>query len=126
MADRADTFVEGVPIKKKKATGNQEVAAKWKAAVNVQTANLGRMAGPCLLDIEFVLHPASFSDDHPYGTDLDNLLKSTMDALGETVLSEVKGKDAAIIELRARKRQARNGEPTGARITFTAQHIGDS
>ncbi len=118
MANVVHAFVEGVPAKKKKARGDKQTPARWKVAVQAQTAGLAKMDGPCQLDIEFILLGISFPSDHPYGPDLDNLLKSTLDALNETVLSSVKGKDGAIVDLRARKRKAREGEPTGARIIF--------
>jgi Holliday junction resolvase RusA-like endonuclease len=71
------------------------------------------------LDVTFVLPKDRFPEDHPHGTDLDNLLKRLLDALGKTVLREAPGKDGAITELRAKKRMVREGEPCGARIRIT-------
>lgn len=118
MADVVHAFVEGIPVKKKKTRGDLQTPARWRAAVKTQTSGLARMTGPCQLDVEFVLPQGSFPEDHPFGPDLDNLLKNTLDALNETVLIEVKGNDGSIVDLRARKRKARSNESTGARIIF--------
>jgi len=118
MSDVVHVFVEGVPAKKKKTRGDLEVPARWRAALHDKTEKLEKIAGPCQLDIEFVLRSDSFPTDHPYGPDLDSLLKNTLDAMSDTVLRDVKGHDGAIVDIRARKRQARPGESTGARIIF--------
>lgn len=68
------------------------------------------------MEVEFVLPTDKFPKDFPFGMDLDNLLKRLLDALGKTVLKDLPGKDSAIVDLRASKRPARNGEATGARV----------
>lgn len=118
MVNVVHVFVEGVPVKKRKTRGNLQTPAHWKTAVRVQTSSSDKAEGPCQLDVEFVLPVNSFPEDHPYGPDLDNLLKSTLDALKDTILSEVKGHDGGIVDLRARKRRAEKGESTGARMIF--------
>ncbi len=87
----------------------------------MQTARSRKVRGPCRLDVEFVLPPDRFPLDHPFGTDLDNLLKRLLDSLKETVLSEAPGGDGAIVELRATKIKAKGRERTGARIIITDQ-----
>jgi Holliday junction resolvase RusA-like endonuclease len=78
------------------------------------------MKGPCKLEVEFILPRDRFPNDHPFGSDLDNLLKRFQDALGKTVLREAPGQDGAITELVARKRKAAPGEATGARFNLTS------
>jgi len=112
-------FLQGTPYPRNKSRGRVEAAAEWSASVVTQTAGLELVRGPCRLEVTFVLPRDRFPEDHPHGTDLDNLLKRLLDALGKTVLREAPGKDGAITELRAKKRMVREGEITGARIRIT-------
>lgn len=114
-----DVFVRGMPYVKHKVRGRVEGAKEWSVAVKAQTDHLGSMAGPCRLDVEFVLPAGSFPTDHPCGPDLDNLLKRLLDGLNDTVLREAPGRDGAVVKLNARKRKAAAGEPTGARILLS-------
>ena len=118
MVNVVHVFVEGVPVKKRKTRGNLQTPARWTSAVREQTSSSDKAEGSCQLDVEFILPMNSFPEDHSYGPDLDNLLKSSLDALKNTILSEVKGHDGGIVDLRARKRTAKDREPTGARMIF--------
>ena len=116
---RIDKFVKGDPYPKHKVTGDIGAPERWFQAIVEQTAHLRKVQGPCRLEVEFVLPPDRFPADHPFGTDLDNLLKILMDSLKNTVLREAPGGDGAIIELRATKVKAKGNERTGARIVLT-------
>ena len=116
---RADIFVEGTPYPRHKVRGDLEGPERWSAAIRRQTEHLAALSGPCRLEVEFVLPVDRFPKDHPYGTDLDNLLKRLLDALKGTVLGRAPGTDAAVVELRASKTPAGPGEKTGARIVLT-------
>jgi Holliday junction resolvase RusA-like endonuclease len=112
-------FIRGTPYSRNKSRGRVAGAKEWSATVQEQTRRLRPVKGPCALEVEFVLPLDRFPEDHPHGNDLDNLLKRLLDALGETVLREARGKDGAIMELTARKRKALGTEPTGARIRLS-------
>ena len=74
------------------------------------------ISGPVLLDVEFVFaRPRSVGLDDLKATrpDVDNLVKSVMDALTE---AHWWGDDGQVAELRARKRWAMAGEAPGARV----------
>jgi Holliday junction resolvase RusA-like endonuclease len=70
------------------------------------------------MNVKFILPSDKYPKDHPHGSDLDNLLKPFLDAIGATVLSEAEGKDGAIVRLSVSKRKARGSEPTGARLVL--------
>jgi len=118
---RIDKFIKGEPYAKRKVTGDTEAPERWSEATQAQTARSRKVRGPCRLDVEFVLPPDRFTLGHPFGTDLDNLLKRLLDSLKETVLSEAPGGDGAIVELRASKIKAEGRQRTGARIIITDQ-----
>lgn len=115
-----EVWIPGSPYAQAKTRGDLEAPARWSAAVVEHTRHLPPVLGPTALEVEFVLPPDKFPRDLPYGMDLDNLLKRLFDALAKTVLSQVEGKDSAIVHLTARKRKARAGEATGARVDFTS------
>lgn len=50
---------------------------------------------------------------NPFGTDLDNLLKRLLDALGQTVFPEAPGKDACVVSVDATKVVALNPSESG-------------
>ena len=116
---RAEVFVRGTPYPWHKVRGDVEGPDRWSAAIREQTESLPAVSGPCRLEVEFVLPSDRFPRDHPFGTDLDNLLKRLLDALKDTVLSAAPGNDGAIVELRASKVPATQADVTGARIVLT-------
>jgi len=68
------------------------------------------------MTVAFVLPEDKYPLDHPYGPDLDNLMKRLLDALKDTVFSEVAGRDGSVVQLVVSKRKAMQNEPTGARV----------
>ena len=106
--------VRGIPYPKNKKRGNLKAAPAWTEAVIAQTRHLPKVTGPCHLKVTFRLPANKFPSDHPYGSDLDNLLKRFCDALGSTVFSEVPGGDGCIVGIRARKVKASRDREIGA------------
>lgn len=111
-------FIKGVPYCKNKPRGDTAAPARWTEAVKKATKKLPKVRGQCHMWVMFVLPADKYPTDQPYGPDLDNLLKRLLDAMNETVFSEVPGKDGAVELLVARKQRARSGEPTGAEVTL--------
>lgn len=111
--------MEGTPYPWHKVRGDIEGPGRWSEAIRQQTERLATVSGPCRLDVEFVLPSDRFPRDHPYGTDLDNLLKRLLDALKSTILKTAPGLDGAIVELRASKVPAGTDNMAGARMVLT-------
>ena len=116
MTVRIDEFIEGIPYSKDKVVGDIQAAERWTEVVKQTTVALPKVAGPVYMKLSFVLPKDKYPTDHPYGPDLDNLLKRLFDALNYTVLSEVEGNDGAIVRLSASKHKVRRGEQTGVRM----------
>lgn len=95
--------IKGVPYSHQKPRGNLAAPILWSDDVKRQTANLPKIVHPCLVRITFRLPPNKFPKDHPYGSDLDNLIKRFFDALVETVFSEAPGKDGIVVSIEAVK-----------------------
>lgn len=108
--------ITGVPFGHKKVRGEPTGLLKWSRAICTQTRRLPKICGPCILRVTFLLPPSKFPKDHPYGNDLDNLLKRFCDALQETVLRFAPGKDGAIVSLEAAKVRVESEEEAGARF----------
>ena len=70
----------------------------------------------CLLKVTFLLPSDKFPPNLPYGPDLDNLLKLTLDALQQTVFKDARGKDSCIVSLMAMKTRVEAHEDAGAHI----------
>ena len=111
-----DLFIEGIPYGQRKPRGDIEAPDRWTETVKQVTKNLPRVKGPCYMIVVFVLPKNKYPLDHPYGPDLDNLMKRLLDALNDTVFSEVAGKDGSVVQLVVSKRKAMQNEPTGARV----------
>ena len=109
-------FIKGDPYPARKAGGNEAAPDAWFNAIVNQTRDMVPVKDPCRLDVEFILNKRRFTDDVPYGTDLDNLLELLFDAWGETVFRTAKRKDSVIVEVHAIKRWAKEGELAGAII----------
>ena len=58
--------------------------------------------------------PEKFPKDHPYGSDLDNLLKRFFDALIETVFLDAPGKDGIVVSIEATKVRVGHSGEAGA------------
>lgn len=113
---RIDVFIKGIPYSQQKVRGDREAADRWTQSIVQATKNLPKVKGPVSMNLKFVLPADKYPLDHPYGSDLDNLVKRFLDALGHTVLSKAEGKDGAIVRLSVSKRKASKGEPTGVRM----------
>ncbi|OGP64465.1 MAG: hypothetical protein A2169_08920 [Deltaproteobacteria bacterium RBG_13_47_9] len=109
-------FVSGEPYCQNKNRGNVLGKKEWSQAIIEATQNLPKITSACSAEIAFVLPTNKYPTDHPYGSDLDNLLKRLFDALNETVFSDVAGKDGAIIKVFASKRKSSDNDPPGAYI----------
>src|SRR5439155_4736851 len=83
-------FVAGIPYGKRKVRGNREGPTQWTRSVKGATRGLDTINGPCRLDVDFILPASKFPSDVPFGSDLDNLLKNLLDALGKTILRKPK------------------------------------
>lgn len=108
------TRIMGIPYAQAKSRGRLDGCAEWSKAVRSQTAHLEPVAGRCRVRVVFRLPPSKFPTDHPYGMDLDNLLKRFFDALQETVFRRVPGGDGCVIELEAKKIPVASDAEAGA------------
>lgn len=106
--------ITGIPYSKAKNRGDIEAPNRWSQAVIDQTAGLPKVRGACLAKITFLLPNNKFPEDFPYGPDLDNLLKRFLDALNETVFSEVPGNDSCVISLSVSKARVNSTSESGA------------
>jgi len=97
----------------------RRVPSEWTQAVIEQTRHLPLVTGPARLEAVFLLPEDRFLGDHPFGPDLDNLLKRLLDALNHTVLRDVAGRDSAIVEISAKKCRAETDDRCGAILTIT-------
>jgi len=116
MTIRIDKFIEGIPYPQSKVRGDIHAPGRWSEAVKSATQYLPKVSGRVSMNLKFILHEDMFPPDHPHGTDLDNLLKRFLDAIGTTVLSKAEGKDGAVVRLTVSKRKVRRGESTGVRM----------
>ncbi len=110
--------VAGVPYGQDKVRGNRSAAAAWTKAVVEATAGLPKVSRPCMLRVTFLLPPEKFPKDHPFGSDIDNLLKRFNDALVKTVFSEAEGKDGCIIAIEAVKVRVKSADEAGAEFSI--------
>ena len=111
-----DIFIVGVPYSQWKTRGNREAALLWSASVEKQTSKLPKLKGPCSVVVSFILPVDKFPADHPYGPDLDNLVKRLFDALNKTIFSDMPGMDGAVIKLRTEKHKAKLRVNPGVRL----------
>lgn len=113
MIESRKISVRGVPYPQTKSTGNVKGCADWTAAIVKKTARKPKIKGPCLLRVTFKLPRTKFNGSNPFGTDLDNLLKRLLDALSQTVFSDVPGKDACVVSVEAAKVLVKNPSEAG-------------
>lgn len=92
-------FIKGVPFGKFKKRGDVAAPRRWAEEITRQTEALPRVRDACILKVTFLLPRQSYPRDHPYGPDLDNLLKLFLDALKESVLSEAPGQDGCVVAI---------------------------
>ena len=108
--------ITGVPYAQAKVRGRKDGCAEWSEAVKRQTAHLRPVTGECQIRVTFKLPPSKYPSDHPYGMDLDNLLKRFLDALHETVFRDVPGRDGCVVELHAKKVKVASDDKAGAEL----------
>jgi len=113
-----EVFIEGIPYAQKKVRGDLNAPLMWTKTVVEKTKGLPKIKGPCKMSVSFIFPEDKFPADFPYGPDLDNCLKRLCDALGQTIFSDVRGTDSAIVDLRASKNKATEGEQTGVRVVI--------
>jgi Holliday junction resolvase RusA-like endonuclease len=106
-------FISGEPYCQNKTKGNILGTKVWSQAIIEATQNFPRITSGCKAKIEFILPANKYPNDHPYGSDLDNLLKRLFDALNVTVFADVAGKDGSIVEVVATKRKSSDTDPPG-------------
>ncbi len=103
-------IVEGGAYGSFKSRGNKAGVKAWQSLIIQATKRTPKIKGPCKLELRFVLPPNRYPADHPYGSDVDNLASAVMDALNETIFSEVPGKDGAVLWLETLKLKAEKEE----------------
>jgi Holliday junction resolvase RusA-like endonuclease len=109
-------MISGIPYAQLKSRGRRSGCSEWSDAVKEQTAHLPHITGPCRLRVVFLLPPSKYPLDHPYGMDLDNLLKRFLDALQETVFRTTPGRDGCVTEIEARKVRVTSESEAGAEL----------
>jgi len=109
--------IRGQPTSFKSNSKARRKNDPWKKDVMEQTKDCVRIIGSCRLTIEFYLTSDRYDKDHLFGPDLDNLAKSTLDALCETIFCEIDSKqqrDACILDLHLLKVKAESEDHAGA------------
>lgn len=114
-------WIPGIPYAQQKTKGNLEAPETWSQAIRDATVNLTPLRdGPVQLNAFFLLPPDKYPADLPLGPDLDNLLKRLLDALSETVLRELPGRDSAIEVINVRKQRVKDTSEAGVFLTLIA------
>lgn len=111
--------INGVPYAQVKSRGRKGGCQEWTDAVVRQTSRLRQITGPCRVEVVFRLPEDKYPADHPFGMDLDNLLKRFFDALQFTVFRDVPGRDGCVVELIARKVRVNSYGESGADLEIT-------
>jgi hypothetical protein len=118
MLVRIKGSITGVPYAQDKIRGDSAGKTRWSQAIIDQTADMPRIVGPCLMRVTFRLPPDKFPKDHPFGNDLDNLLKRFCDAIQQTILAMAPGRDGAIVSVEATKIRVESNAEAGADYEF--------
>jgi Holliday junction resolvase RusA-like endonuclease len=108
--------IYGIPYGQIKPRGDKSACENWSSEVRSQTIKLPKVKGPCVLRVIFILPGDHCPTDHPYGNDLDNLLKRFCDALQKTVLANAPGRDGAIVRIEAEKILSSRNNLPGAKL----------
>ena len=108
--------IRGVPYAKAKSRGDLHAPERWTKAVVEQTRDLPVVTEACFLKLTFFLPSDKFPRDFPYGPDLDNLLKRTLDALQTTVFRDARGHDSCVVALSAMKAKVEDLADAGAHL----------
>ena len=110
------TTIKGIPVSTGKSRGDLAAPERWRTAITSGTRELAVVSEACVLKVTFLLPEGSFPADYPYGPDLDNLLKGTLDALNATVFRNAQGKDSCIVALFAMKTKVASESEAGAHL----------
>ena len=108
------SVIKGIPYSKEKTRGDIKAQKAWEDAVQNATRDIPDVRGPCLVRVTFRLAPQSAPADHPFGNDIDNLLKLFLDALKKTVFSKAPGEDGCVVAVEAAKVGVANRDEAGA------------
>ena len=116
-------MIEGTPCSRFKRRGRAQAVGNWMSTVRRAAKDWPKVRGACMVGLYFYLGAEQFPKDYPFGPDLDNLTKSTLDGLGETVFSDAPGKDSCVVLLNVSKNFAdyptkKNGFPVGCHVTI--------
>lgn len=109
-------FIQGIPYARHKRRGDIEAPKRWTDAVKRETEELPKVVNACLLKLTFCLPPDKFPADLPYGPDLDNLTKRTLDALECTVFKDARGHDSCVVALIAMKTKVSGPHEAGLHL----------
>jgi Holliday junction resolvase RusA-like endonuclease len=101
--DYINVKICGVPYCRTKTRGRVDAPLAWSAAIIDQTKHLSAVQDACMLRMTFLLPPEKYPRDFPHGPDLDNLLKRSLDALGQTIFKSTHGGDSCVVSLVASK-----------------------
>lgn len=108
--------IRGVPYAQAKRRGDLRAPGQWTKAVVEQTRGLPTVAEACFVKVTFLLPANKFPTDFPYGPDLDNLLKRTLDALQTTIFRKARGRDSCVVALFAMKTKVDDPREAGAHL----------
>ncbi|MGD0355554.1 MAG: RusA family crossover junction endodeoxyribonuclease [Dehalococcoidia bacterium] len=113
-----DIFIKGIPYGQWKVKGDLTGPKIWTETIVINTRDFPKIKKPSMAHIVFILPAEKYPKDHPFGPDLDNLLKRLFDALNQTILSEAKGQDGIIVEVIATKHKAAQKEEAGVKLSI--------
>jgi hypothetical protein len=114
----AECFIEGRPSVPQAGMGRRSGRDIWSTHVIDGTMALEPITGRCELELEFVLPPDRDSFEQPWERTLESLLKWTLDALEGTILRTGPAAEGELVAVHARRREAKAGESTGARLVL--------
>lgn len=109
-------FIQGIPYARHKRSGDIQGPKRWSDALIRQTEDLPKVMDACLLKLTFCLPPDKFPTDLPYGPDLGNLTKRTLDALKNTVFRDARGHDSCVVALIAMKTRVKGSADSGVHL----------
>jgi Holliday junction resolvase RusA-like endonuclease len=110
------TTIRGFPYSQAKSRGDLEAPGRWTAAIIETTKDLPPVSEACFLKLTFLLPENKFPKDFPYGPDIDNLLKRTLDALQQTVFRNAPGRDSCVIAMFAMKTKVASHDEAGVHM----------
>jgi hypothetical protein len=116
--------IRGIPFGQDKPRRDQAGPPARSDAVVAPTSTLPKVVRPCIPRVTFLLPPNKFPDDHPFGNDLDNLLKRFCDAIKQTILSDAPGTYGPIIALEATKTRVDGPPNAGAELEIIELPVG--